>query len=703
MAEHSAVSENVDQRLQTIVDGLEKQIEMQNQLPGLQSLLIDYLDAERDVTPEDFHRRLLEVFHQSPDMTYEKRLGELQPDQRERIEKFVAGESIEDVSKEFKLGPSLGVPEEYLNLLATSDAIHISSVESPEFSGISEDESEWQSTSRNTLAGPGVTIFPKTQFHNWGQTNDFLPDYTCMPSTVAGIERIVKYAKDNDMGVRCAGFRHSWSPIFGRNKQILISLLPLNEVEVLPNFTALPLSLSKPNELQTIDIVKGTPRKKGNVLVRVGVSTTNERLRRWCLKNKKYTYPLNVIMVEMTVGGICNPICHGAGIKQSTFSDLVRKVEYVDCNGQLRVVDDPEHLRAAAGCFGLMGVITHLTLEFEPMTYALMRPAKIPVVQAVPPPDDMSDKIPRALRIPRTPAQKAKDVAAFEAHCTEDRYSEYFWFPYSDKCWVNCWNDTTDSSGVVNYPSTAQIFFMFVSQFAMNVIQYTPVLNDLITAVKLQEASVTLLSRVAMLALPEWDKPVKTYLPDALHFQRGIQNVRVLDVEVEIPLVARADSDKPDLGHVRRAWWDAILTAYQHTDTCPQRMPLEMRIMGGSNIIMAPQKGNSLGTCAIEILTLESAKELWLPYAEEVLAKWMSYRDAQGRPLKTRPHWAKQWCELKVDGKPWLDKLKKDYKDEVEEFKRVLGAIGEGHGWTLADLKRRFSNDFFDEFYFKDV
>lgn len=32
------------------------------------------------------------------------------------------------------------------------------------------------------------------------------------------------------------------------------------------------------------------------------------------------------------------------------------------------------------------------------------------------------------------------------------------------------------------------------------------------------------------------DKPIKTFLPDALHFQRGIQNLRVRDIEVELPV-----------------------------------------------------------------------------------------------------------------------------------------------------------------------
>lgn len=51
-------------------------------------------------------------------------------------------------------------------------------------------------------------------------------------------------------------------------------------------------------------------------------------------------------------------------------------------------------------------------------------------------------------------------------------------------------------------------------------------------------------ARAAMMALPPFDVPIhgdtlrtiKTWLPDALHFQRAIQNIRVRDVEVEIPV-----------------------------------------------------------------------------------------------------------------------------------------------------------------------
>jgi hypothetical protein len=74
-------------------------------------------------------------------------------------------------------------------------------------------------------------------------------------------------------------------------------------------------------------------------------------------------------------------------------------------------------------------------------------------------------------------------------------------------------------------------------------------------------------------------------------------------------------------------------------------MPLEMRITGDSNVVMAPQRGNKWGTCAIEVLTLQAiAKEAkWDEYAQKVLDKWVSYKDGDGKLLKTRPHWAKEW------------------------------------------------------------
>ncbi|MDP9106078.1 MAG: hypothetical protein M3N49_09100 [Candidatus Eremiobacteraeota bacterium] len=50
------------------------------------------------------------------------------------------------------------------------------------------------------------------------------------------------------------------------------------------------------------------------------------------------------------------------------------------------------------------------------------------------------------------------------------------------------------------------------------------------------------------------DPPITAPLIDALHFRRGIQNMRVLEMELEIPIPPRADDPtKPDWTVCQRA------------------------------------------------------------------------------------------------------------------------------------------------------
>ena len=111
----------------------------------------------------------------------------------------------------------------------------------------------------------------------------------------------MKYAKANDYRVRCAGYRHSWSPTFSEDRQILVSLLNLKQVDTLPDPSSIqptPLS-NKDNELKSIELaaenVQGTTNKRW---VRVGVAVTNEDFRRWALENGAWAMPVDVVLVE---------------------------------------------------------------------------------------------------------------------------------------------------------------------------------------------------------------------------------------------------------------------------------------------------------------------------------------------------------------------------------------------------------------------
>ena len=56
---------------------------------------------------------------------------------------------------------------------------------------------------------------------------------------------------------------------------------------------------------------------------------------------------------------------------------------------------------------------------------------------------------------------------------------------------------------------------------------------------------------------------------------------------------------------------------------------------------------------------------------------------------------------VEIRGLPAREYLKTvAYKDAIPEFKAALADIGAAQGWTLADLKARFSNELWDDMIF---
>ena len=66
-----------------------------------------------------------------------------------------------------------------------------------------------------------------------GETVRTVPSLTFFPKTVAQIQAIVRYAREKKKRVRASGMRHSWTPVFPDDQQILISMLPLEVTDTL--------------------------------------------------------------------------------------------------------------------------------------------------------------------------------------------------------------------------------------------------------------------------------------------------------------------------------------------------------------------------------------------------------------------------------------------------------------------------------------
>ena len=162
---------------------------------------------------------------------------------------------------------------------------------------------------------------------------------------------------------------------------------------------------------------------------------------------------------------------------------------------------------------------------------------------------------------------------------------------------------------------------------------------------------------------------------------------------------------KRDWSITQKAWWDAILQ--MQAEPSVVRVALEMRIMGGSDILLAPQRGNDLGTCSIEVLSsLNTPTDEWHAFCQKLANKWTSYTDpSTGRPLHTRTHWCKEWSFLSLPDRnggwmvapEWMRKVA--YKGEIPEFLGQLRRIGVEAGFTLDDLRARFGNELLESVF----
>lgn len=178
-------------------------------------------------------------------------------------------------------------------------------------------------------------------------------------------------------------------------------------------------------------------------------------------------------------------------------------------------------------------------------------------------------------------------------------YSEWFWFPFQKDCWVYCW-DTSPydpvKDGRPTYPSKAEVRGQFAQANIGEVFQKTA----LRLLPELRQAR--LFGKTSMLVLPK-NRKIITNVCDAIHFRRSIHQIEVLNFEAEIQIPRNAEG-KLELGVIQKAWWIAIYAVYREEKKgkAPVRVAFEMRLPGGSNVNMAPQKDKE-ATLSIEVLT----------------------------------------------------------------------------------------------------
>lgn len=571
------------------------------------------------------------------------------------------------------------------------------------------------SSSMMPIEANGAEIkYTQQPFKNWGGTVESVPAYTFYPKTKLGIQNIVKWTHKERKRLRAVGFRHTWTHLYVHDGDVLISLKSQEKLLT-------PSILDKTNELEHIELV-GKPFFEGGKikhLCKIGAATSNEQFRFWTINRFKqgmescWTFPLNVILVENTHAGTGSLMCHGAGVRNPTLSDLITEIEFVNANGELQTVgyklEDPAEkklegqtlIKSAGGALGLLGPVTAITYKLDLMTHAKMHLIAKPLALTVPPPPGfvIHKTLPEKIFKGITPDEFKSAQEDFVKRCEEDDYSEWFWFSLHNQGLINTFKNNGAAKDSKDYPGKIPIVIQELEQYIANL------MNKTLMHLLPEKLQAQLLSEAAMLFLPTGKEMIMP-LPDALHFRRGIDEMPVKDMEFEIPIPLLPDG-KPDWSICQRAWWDAVIVVYEWLEKkgkVPMRLPLEMRVMSGSEMTMAPQKGNVGGTCAIEVLTVGSGlvdDKDWHEFMQAITEKWASYTDFSGKPLNVRPHWAKQSEGLSIQrfGEPRYDMwnyLKEvAYKDAIPVFKSDLSKIAEKGGYTIEAMKM-FSNPLLD-------
>lgn len=73
------------------------------------------------------------------------------------------------------------------------------------------------------------------------------------------------------------------------------------------------------------------------------------------------------------------------------------------------------------------------------MTYAMLEPLKQDVLLSIPPP--VGYKVPSAIKGKYSEEQRKKAESDF-IQKANSYYSEWFWFAYQSRVWVNCWYES---------------------------------------------------------------------------------------------------------------------------------------------------------------------------------------------------------------------------------------------------------------------
>jgi len=545
----------------------------------------------------------------------------------------------------------------------------------------------------------GSMRFIDEDFENWaGTLSGNSSVRTFFPRTISGIQEIIKMAKSQGARIRPSGIRHTTTPFIwgvdndrqpqlGHTLEYVLAMVP-QEVSDQLSYAREHEGWENDTDLVFMDGPLDVWEENGikRASVRMGASSLNSHYFDWALKNN-WTFPSNTIQHLMTIGGVATPMCHGAGIMHKTIADRILKIEYVDSEGELQYVDDPELLPAAAGSLGLLGVVTAITYKVDEMSYARFWP--------------------------RNWEGGVEAFYNFDGEGIPDEtielmensyYFEMIQFPVHHNVIGNLWLDAWDNKGraedaitplLTDIEEEYQIAYLFLGEAANQVFRFLQKATGNHNYLYWTYGMLTAWdSSVGMLAI---DEPITTTITEAMHWERGLHYISTNLFEVNIPIPPTAEGT-PNWEIVKQSWKDMmnISAQFNAENKYPSDLGMESRLMAGSDLLLAPQHGNKW-TQSIEVSGSPLVpREIWEEFKNALALKWSNYVDPlTGEKLIMRPHWAKEFPN-KVGDDDYTTWAKKVFAPQIPEFMSLLKKVIQSNNGSFENSMKMFSTKYLD-------
>lgn len=474
-------------------------------------------------------------------------------------------------------------------------------------------------------------VFRIEAFQNWAATKKSLV-ISCNPKTKEEISSVIKAAAKEKVGVRCAGQRHSWAPVFPDDNQVCINVEDMK------------------SDYAYGSKIRFADKEKREVDVLTGVTTGD--LKKFQLKNK-VNLNTNVIIDAVQMVSAVVTGCHGVGKNSRCLSDYVVRMRIIDSEGgeprTYRLTDDTRLFRAMSAGFGCFGVVYDVTLKME----------KEMIVET----GNSYETLDKVFT-----AEKLKSIVE------ENWAVQIFWFPFNsfsfgkydvneDDVWVRTFNEKDpegeDLKDKLYYIKKAVSDYR--TEEALRIV--SPYLTKWPELVPIFQKSS--FSAIKHLFYPEGK--IFQELPNAVHFRKYVDKAEVYDLEFVFDY--KGDFDK--VLDIINDVVDSVQNYYDKNQF-PLNVTLEMRFMTcsdaylGTGVIGNPDYGGSGHVVCIEILSLKGTTD-WPEFSKVVGEKWMNNKDIQGVP-----NLAKQYDHI-----PGIfDDIKHKMECQIDSFKTQLNKSG---------------------------